>query len=1327
MVFKPFTHLARQSFGKTLTHGYAQSVVAATQTSTTPFAPFGSHASNKYGRPATAQHYAPFHNVSEASARSAKAGQHAVEGKENQGEGLVAYYEAWQKQQQRGEGEDKDWKQFQFPKRIEWKSPSVFPDGIALGRADVHTRPESVIDQRSLDRAYSANDADGIRKAQDKAAEAAAIAQVDEAIANVISEIQQSSSARVDPQTSKTSAPQHGDIKASPVDTERSISPLLMSAGVTAETSIRSGSSDNALASSPQQAADSYAFLDHISKLDDTQAYSEIPGVFESMLVSGIKPTVKAYNALLASAVHLATSYHRAVAKALDIHADMLYRNIFPDTAFYSTLIQLLSHRAINVSETQATVDKRHKRYGDLHEGGRNVLTSSDSEHAIQMQEDALNTAMKLFETSISAHNDRHFPAETYLDIITACAYHGRLEDMVRIYQHMESHKVKPYSMLYPPMIEAFAKSNDLNGAQMCYDQYKSLATAANAGEDVIIDRKDNEVYAALIKAYLSYDRANGALKFFNEIVKSYGNAAGEPKKQQVEAFKDHVIQNALVQHQIEAGNFSAALKIAEEHDLTPDARIQAIEKTCAGAADLGNLEVATEAYRKLSPYRQQPNEATLAMLALHCRRDDPVAAEEYWGYLNTAPLLDRSFVDPARLYASTLIKSGRVDDGLFQVQAAFRRIRGSAPPHAQAEASVQIDEAIESIAMAVAGASLRPSAFGSMALLWAMNDNGGLIAPVAEQLLPNIVPGSFASLTEQEIILALQAASAVILEHETSREILGASGFADLFHKATTSTSVLGGHVVALLNEVIAKLSIMRPDLANEWQSYQYRKPQQAHSQPVLTPLPNAAIKSAAPYTDSFDPYAASTDFKGSAIITESLDNHRNSAGLNEALNRFKNIRFAGRHPRYIAYAKLINATAKEGRINLTHEILEMARKDVPFLPEYAVVLHGWTSILDAMVGACLTAGRRNSAEQFHQEMLAMGAAPSANTFGLYITTLKESTRTFDEATEAVTIFNRALSEGVAPSSFLYNALIGKLGKARRIDDCLRYFQEMRAAGIRATSVTYGTVVNALCRVSDEVFAEQLFDQMESEPNYKPRPAPYNSMMQFLLKTKHDREKVLAYYERMQSRNIQPTMHTYTVLMETYATLEPVNFAAAEGCLDRIRADGQRPEAGHYAVLIKAKGCTLRDIDGALKIFDQVMESGQVRPQACLYQALFESMVANHCMADTEEVLNQMSANGVGMTAYIANALIHGWATENQIAKSKAVYESVPVEKKEPSTYEHMTRAYLTVEDRNSAVATVNEMCSRGYPQAVTGKIVELVGHGANRAGSFVPSGPAL
>ncbi|KAH7354946.1 hypothetical protein BKA65DRAFT_231357 [Rhexocercosporidium sp. MPI-PUGE-AT-0058] len=469
--------------------------------------------------------------------------------------------------------------------------------------------------------------------------------------------------------------------------------------------------------------------------------------------------------------------------------------------------------------------------------------------------------------------------------------------------------------------------------------------------------------------------------------------------------------------------------------------------------------------------------------------------------------------------------------------------------------------------------------------------------------------------------------------------------------------------------------------------------------------------------YEDTFDPYAASTDFKGSALIADELEKGSNgrakASRLNEALSRFRNMRRAGRHPRYITYAKLIAAAAREERMNLVHDILGMARADVPLLPQYSVVRYGWVSILDAMVGACLTLGNRTLAAQYHQELLDMGAAPTANTFGLYITTLKESTKTFDEATEAVKIFHRAKSEGVEPSSFLYNALIGKLGKARRIDDCLFYFAEMRALGIRPTSVTYGTIVNALCRVSDEKFAEELFEEMESMPNYKARPAPYNSLMQFFLTTKRDKSKVLAYYERMKSKGIQPTNHTYKLLVDTHATLEPVNMAAAEAILDVIRSTGQRPEAVHYSSLIHAKGCVLHDMEGAKAVFDSVMADSSIRPQACLYQALFESMVANHRVAETEPILREMSRRAVEMTPYIANTLIHGWANELNIDRARSIFASVSREKREPSTYEAMTRAYLAVEDRLSAKTVVQEMLGRGYPGAVSNKILELLGGG--------------
>jgi pentatricopeptide repeat protein len=1305
MVFERLGHLARpylSTAGKPVFHGYQQSFFAASHQ--TSFR----HKQNKVSRPQTSHLHSTSKDASGIPADANKAGHAANEGILSNGYGFNTYLETWKKAREEGI----EWQQGKFPKRIEWKTSSVDPDAHGKGESEVGSRSEALFSRTGIDRTYSTSAVDDIKKAENEAAEAAAVAKVDEAIAEEIAQIQQSSAYKVE-QTALLS----DTIQEPVLNPGRSAASTSTSPVVSAEDSAQSPHLSDVTAATSTQEVESQAFSEHISKLHEQHSYGQIPAVFESMLVQGLRPTVKDYNALLASAIHLPIAKHQIVPKALDVYSDMLRRKITPDTAFYATIIQVLSRRALEVLQMKDALEKKRLRFGGMNGSGRFLFTSNEAEQAILAEDDALHNAVKIFDISNSVQQSRLYSAETYELLVTACAMHGQVDTMIRIFSHMESQKVKPVASMFPPMIDAFAKSGELVSALESYNGYRSLAVVDNAGVFTIINRNDDDVYAALIKAYVMCDKSDGANRFLAKILESYADIT-QYSEEQLECVQDSLVLDALVQERLDAQDFTSALRIAEER-LSPSAQSQAMSRICALAADHGNADLAKKAYQYVCLTNPEASGAVFSMLALSIRQGDVAAARIYWSLLSTTSKFDPSFVEPTALYAVALIRDGSVDEALTEARVGFGRIRGSTG--SVAEVTEQIDEAIEFLGAFIAMDGVVPSPNASMSFLWAMIENGGLVSPVAEQLLAGLGPEDIVGLSLQDMTLALQVEAGLLGNGQIAHDIAHSARFGHLLDIAVTSGAPLDERTTGMIEKALGKLANERPDLVGKWQKHQQVSTE--HAQRAFTPLPSPALTSTTSFADTYDPYAANTDFRGSTIIAEELENRRSNAGLNEALLKFRNIRRAGQHPRYIVYAKLISAAAKEGRANLIFDILGMARTDMPYLTQITVVRHGWSSILDAMVGACLTVGRRQHAAQFHQEMLEMGTAPTANTFGLYITTLKESTKTFDEASEAVAIFARAISEGVAPSSFLYNALIGKLGKARRIDDCLRYFQEMRAAGIRPTSVTYGTVVNALCRVSDDRFAEELFDEMESMPNYKPRPAPYNSLMQFFLGTKRDSPKVLAYYERMQAMNIQPTMHTYKLLIDTYATLEPINLAAAEGVLDTIRASGQRPEAVHYASLIHAKGCALHDMAGARQTFDSVLASGEIRAQACLYQALFESMVANHWVAQTEEVLDSMTANGVAMTPYIANTLIHGWAMENTVAKSKAVYDSLGMEKREPSTYEAMTRAFLTAQDRVGALATVREMLSRGYPSAVSSKIMELIAHGTGRNGVALPN----
>ncbi|KAI1841357.1 hypothetical protein JX266_012438 [Neoarthrinium moseri] len=1169
-----YQNFIRTGLSKTFTHGYAQSVVAATHP----------HVLNSQNRPSWArrnsqrvggltslQLQSAFHVPTSAS--TAAAPGHRQE-RHNSFGNLDAYFEALQKKRDQAQAAgneeevaeiEKEWTQFQFPKPIEWK-PSA-SSVLVESEATSH-------DAGLVEAAQDATDDRPVAVAAD-----VALAHIDAALEKEIEvrrlqeALEEGTALSLRTPTPSPASGVQSRAATPPLETQRSATPASIARTAT-----------------PPVDPQSQTYADHLTKLSEDGRYAEIPAVFEAMLVANVKPIAKSYNALLVAAIHIPVAKVEVVSKALDVYADMMRRKILPNSDTYNILVSLLATRCLEVSSLKQALEEKRLRFGGMEEPGKFMFASTELEHAILSEDDRLDLAIRLFDSSVE-FDKANYSTETYHELISACAQAGRVSDMLRMFSHMEISGAIPSAATFPNMINAFAKAGDLTSAVECYNEYKELAIAHDSGRYTLNDRLDAGVYAALINAYVVSDKVEGAVKFYEKIVGEYTASAAN--------MKDAIISSGFVNGLTARGVFQQALQWAQS--IETNGKLSTIARIAAAAADAGDKTTAVAAFASLPSSFEKIGTPAMALLALSIREGDVAAASRYWQILSNPEIeTNASFIEPTTMYAVAMIGSGQVAEGLAESELMFQRIRAANP-----------------------------------------------------QLVDEVEEGL-------EFIQKFMSVRAIA----DPREVASAVSY-----------------------------------------------PPQTYS---ASPYPSTPTVSS--YEDNFDPYAHNTDFKGSSIISDELEGAHGRKGprLSEALARFRNMRRAGRHPRYITYAKMISAAARENKMDLCHDILAMARTDVPLLPQFAVVRYGWSSILDAMVGACLTLGDRTLAEQYHLELLDIGAAPSANTFGLYITTLKESTKTFDEASEAVKIFHRAKAEGVEPSSFLYNALIGKLGKARRIDDCLFYFAEMRALGIKPTSVTYGTVVNALCRVSDEKFAEELFDEMEAMPNYKARPAPYNSMMQFFLTTKRDKTKVLAYYERMKAKNIAPTSHTYKLLVDTHATLEPVNLTAAEAVLDMIRSSGQQPEPVHYASLVHARGCVLHDMEGARKIFDSVMRDPSIPSHPCLFQALFESMVANHHVSDTEAILTEMRRRHVELTPYIANTLIHGWTSEKNIDKARAVYNDVSRAKREPSTYEAMTRAYLAVEQRERAKTVVSEMLTRGYPSAVVNKVLELLGGGS-------------
>lgn len=1277
MPFKPFAHLARVSLAKGIAHTYAPSFVAAGQS----LGQFQNYPVAKFSK--TAQLQQTFSGPAGSNA-GAKAGQGSQSGGSDGG--LGQYYAAWQHAQQTGD--DAEWKQHESARRIGWKDQeTVHPTKSSL-RLD-SSRPIDAL--RSTVRLPVSRDDTDLHATQvDQDNQVFVEVQIDEAVGKEVHDVNASS--QVEDITSRETE------LGTPVGSTRAPTPALQDSNNTdLESSANSQEQTTPPTDATSLASDESILSEHIVQLGQQQRYAEIPAVFEAIIKDGQVPSVDAYNHILLSAINLTNAY-QPWPKALEVYGDMTKRAVELNATTYIILLRFLAARSLEAHQVQKTLGRNAARYGSE---GALVLPSATNQQQLYAADTSQAFATKLYNIARATLQDFQPSASLYNALVQNSAQSGLVDHMNVLLADMKSYEIPLDARLYTVVIEAQASKQDIHAAQSLYEDYRECAISRSANDPL-----DVQVYTALIKAYYDTGLAETGLRFYERILHSFKDAANHHDLS--EHLTTAFILNGLVQHHVENKAFSTAISSINDFALQPAARDQALSMVCVSAADANNQTDALVAFEAIA-FPNLRAEPVMAITAMHIRAGDVAKAKSIWTKARALPLTPTT--DFAAMYALSLAYSGSIEEGITEAREMFQRIRASSSSEASRQLAIaEIDETIVLFGEALARQQAVVSAPTSVSMLRAMIENGGLVSPVAQHAIASLGPECVHQLNAQDIALALHVQAEMFMS-DNSTDIAHPARFSHLLETVLNRGILMDPSTVHVVSECISKIATSRPDLVQRWQELLHpiiSAPLNAQPHSPVTPQ-SVTVEHAAP-ADSFDPYVHTTDYRASKAISDLVESTtgRIENHLSDALGRLRNVRRAGRHLHYSAYAKLITGAGKAKQANLAQEILSMAHADVPMALHIPAVRAGWISILDSMVAACLTVGQREQANKFHQDLLEMGAAPSANTFGIYITTLEG---TFDEATEAVKVFQRALAEGVTPSVFLYNAVIGKLGKARRIDDCLRYFGDMEGRGIRPSSVTYGTLVNALCRTSEERFAVDMFDEMEAASNYRPRPAPYNSIIQYFLNTKRDRSKVLEYYERMKSKNIKPTSHTYKLLIEAYASLEPVNLEAAEALLSEMKQVGVQPEAVHYGSLIHAKGCVMHDMPAARAVFDTVVNGSMMRPTDTLYQNLLEAMVANHEVAKTTEVVTDMQRRGIPLTPYIANTLIHGWAGGGDVSKAKAIFDTLGPAKREPSTYEAMTRAFLTAEDRSSANVVVQEMLRKGYPGAVTEKVLALVG----------------
>ncbi|WVQ83446.1 hypothetical protein IAT38_005587 [Cryptococcus sp. DSM 104549] len=462
--------------------------------------------------------------------------------------------------------------------------------------------------------------------------------------------------------------------------------------------------------------------------------------------------------------------------------------------------------------------------------------------------------------------------------------------------------------------------------------------------------------------------------------------------------------------------------------------------------------------------------------------------------------------------------------------------------------------------------------------------------------------------------------------------------------------------------------------------------------------------------------------------------------------------LRRGGNVPRVTTLLALMDHLARAHEEEKVRELYDLANVVLRTLVPPAGQAHTWYLISNAMLSACCHLGHLEEAGMHRAGIVEAGFAPSADAYATMIASSKDTT---DDALVARELWEEAMARGVQPHLFMYNTMISKLGKARKAEMALELFTRLKAE-MKPSSVTYGAVINACCKVGDALSAETLFEEMVSCRNFRARVPPYNTMMQFYLNTQPNRERVLHYYQALLHARVPPSAHTYKLLLDAYGTLAPVDFPAMEQTFQQLVANRKVGVQGtHYASLISAYGANPETFEKARHVFESVpLKKGDaVLKDAVVWESWLGVLARKGDINGMESAHAEMLASShIQPTAYVYNVLITGYAAAGQMDKARGVFESMgdsvagvaapnnhpalltssghvkpttttagaegqsDVVYREPSTYETMIRAEKEHGTRENAELVLKRMEERGYPPAVYMRAVAVL-EGENAA----------
>ncbi|CAL0310501.1 unnamed protein product [Lupinus luteus] len=277
---------------------------------------------------------------------------------------------------------------------------------------------------------------------------------------------------------------------------------------------------------------------------------------------------------------------------------------------------------------------------------------------------------------------------------------------------------------------------------------------------------------------------------------------------------------------------------------------------------------------------------------------------------------------------------------------------------------------------------------------------------------------------------------------------------------------------------------------------------------------------------------------------------------------------------------------------------------------------------------------------------------------------------------------------EGLSPSVFVYNLVMGGFCKIRKIKNARKVFDEMFERKVVPNTISFNTMIDGYCKVGDIDEGFRLKERMKSE-GVEANVVTYNSLLTGLCdsgrmedvrnvllemevngflpdgfscvifddrQSEGDMKKAILTIEEMEERGLKPSSVTFNTLINKLCETDEMD--EAERWITRM---------------IEKASFSMNKLEDAYRFFDEMIKNG-IDPTIVTFNTLINGLGRNGRLKEAEDLLLQMTSkvdqaetwvkrmieDGVSPTVETYNSLIKGYGQMKHFVRCFEILEEM-------------------------------------------------------------------